>query len=61
MSAPKRNARPAPATPELNLDVTQQIDAPLADALRRQDEPTLTQIGFEDEDFDGLDNRAARR
>jgi hypothetical protein len=32
----------------LPFDVTQEIDASIADQLRRGSEPTLTQVDFED-------------
>ena len=31
------------------FDVTQEIDASLVDELRRTDEPTLTQVDFDEE------------
>ncbi len=46
MSNAKRNA-PAP-TADLEFDVTQQIDPALADLLRSNTEPTLTQVNFDD-------------
>ena len=43
---PRPEQRDEPALP---FDVTQEIDASLVDALRRTDEPTLTQVDFDEE------------
>jgi len=47
MNAPKRNRRRDGDEPTLAFDVTQDIDPALTDPLRGN-EPTLTQIDFDD-------------
>lgn len=45
------NRSPAqPRTPDLELDetLTQEIDSPFNDVLKRHEEPTLSKIDFED-------------
>jgi len=47
MNAP--NSPRAPANLDLEVeDLTQEIDAPLDDFTRYQDEPTLSRLDFED-------------
>jgi len=47
MNAP--NSQRAPANLDLEVeDLTQEIDAPLDDFTRYQDEPTLSRLDFED-------------
>jgi len=47
MNAP--NSQRAPANLDLEIeDLTQEIDAPLDDLTRYQDEPTLSRLDFED-------------
>jgi hypothetical protein len=48
MSAPKRNRRGDGNDTPLAFDVTQDIDPALVDPLRRTNEPTLTQIDFDE-------------
>jgi hypothetical protein len=49
LPAPPPRSKPQPRAQDLDFDVTQQIDAPLADRLRR-DEPTLSSIEYDDLD-----------
>ena len=46
--APRKPPRERRDEPALAFDVTQEIDASLADELRRTAEPTLTQGDFAD-------------
>jgi hypothetical protein len=46
MNAPKRTGRHV--EPPLAFDVTQDIDPALVDPLRRGNEPTLTQVDFDE-------------
>jgi len=47
MNAPKKNRRSQRDEP-LAFDVTQDIDPALADEVRPSNEPTLTQVDFDD-------------
>jgi hypothetical protein len=46
--APRKPPSEQRDEPALAFDVTQEIDASLADELRRADEPTLTQGDFDE-------------
>jgi hypothetical protein len=48
MSTPRRNRRGNDDEPTLAFDVTQDIDPALVDPLRRTNEPTLTQVDFDE-------------
>jgi hypothetical protein len=48
MISSHRKRPPAPNAPELDFDVTQQIDPALADAALARGDPTLTQADFDD-------------
>ncbi|HLF09580.1 MAG TPA: hypothetical protein VJA26_00055 [Gammaproteobacteria bacterium] len=50
MNGPKHNVQgQPPPVPELDSDeITQEITAPLADLLNRRDEPTLSQVDFDE-------------
>jgi hypothetical protein len=46
--APRKPLSEQHDEPALAFDVTQEIDASLADELRRTDEPTLSQVDFDE-------------
>jgi hypothetical protein len=48
MSTKNRRRGQREEPPALPFDVTQDIDPELADSLRRGNEPTLTQVDFDD-------------
>jgi hypothetical protein len=48
MSTKNRRRGKRDEPPPLPFDVTQDIDPTLAESLRRSDEPTLTQVDFDD-------------
>jgi hypothetical protein len=48
MSMKNRRRGKSEEPPPLPFDVTQDIDPELAESARRADEPTLTQVDFDD-------------
>jgi hypothetical protein len=48
MNAPKRNGRSGRDDSTIAFDVTQEIDPALVDHALRSNEPTLTQVDFDD-------------
>jgi len=52
MSTKRRRRGQREEPPPLPFDVTQDIDPELTDSLRRHNEPTLTQIDFDDIDVE---------
>jgi hypothetical protein len=62
---PQRKRPPAPKTPELDFDATQEIDPALVDSILSRGEPTMVQSDFDDTeillDIDKPAKPAARR